>query len=132
MLLFGQWYTRALTSEIALAPKPQTQTLRKAYPVALLAAPSRVVRVSHNFVTCICHIKSLEVGAKYEASRHKLSHFASFKVPAQAKFGTLERLKRDKSAAKLHVGPCPADLRSAKPLLLLRRELQHKLSQSFM
>jgi hypothetical protein len=30
-----------------------------------------------------------------------LSHFASSKVPAQAKFGTLERLKRDKSAAKL-------------------------------
>jgi len=30
-----------------------------------------------------------------------LSHFASSKVPAQAKFGTLERLKRDESAAKL-------------------------------
>ena len=28
----------------------------------------------------------------------ELSHFASSKVPAQAKFGTLERLKRDKSA----------------------------------
>jgi hypothetical protein len=31
----------------------------------------------------------------------QLSHFASSKVLAQAKFGTMERLKRDKSAAKL-------------------------------
>jgi hypothetical protein len=31
-----------------------------------------------------------------------LSHFASSKVPLQAKFGTLERLERDKSAAKLN------------------------------
>jgi hypothetical protein len=30
-----------------------------------------------------------------------LSHFASSKVPAQAKFGTLERLNRDKSAGKV-------------------------------
>jgi hypothetical protein len=30
-----------------------------------------------------------------------LARFASSKVPAQAKFGTLEYLKRDKSAAKL-------------------------------
>jgi hypothetical protein len=32
--------------------------------------------------------------------REELSHFASSKVPAQAKFGTLERLKWDKSEAK--------------------------------
>jgi hypothetical protein len=32
-----------------------------------------------------------------------LSRFASSKVPALGKFGTLERLKRDKSAAKLQI-----------------------------
>ena len=57
LFLFGQWYTSALISVIALAPKPQPRTLRKAVLLALLAAPSRVVRVRHNFVTCICHIK---------------------------------------------------------------------------
>src|SRR5207253_9729939 len=35
---------------------------------------------------------------------NELSRFASSKVPALAKFGTLERLKRDKSAAKLQRG----------------------------
>src|SRR5207253_9509372 len=34
----------------------------------------------------------------------ELSHFASSKVQAKAKFGKLKRLKRDKSAAKLKWG----------------------------
>jgi hypothetical protein len=34
--------------------------------------------------------------------RERVVHFVYSKVPAQTEFGTLGRLKRDKSAAKLH------------------------------
>jgi len=65
----------------------------------------------------------------------ELSHFASSKAPAQGKFGTLERVEWDESAAKLHVivtttDGCEPILYDRYCLMLLSQRMSRLLLRS--